>query len=160
MSLDRFHVRTASLSDLPAISGIEDDSFPNPYPQSLLKRLMNDCPESFFVAVDHKARLVGYCVSTLARSSAHLISVAVDREYRRKGIATMLLQRTIEYLIAHATHEFYLEANLKNAEAVDLYRKLGFKKVGVLERYYSDGSDAITMRIILDPSPTSRHEGG
>jgi ribosomal-protein-alanine N-acetyltransferase len=160
MHLDRFHIRSASLSDLHAISGIEDDSFPNPYPPLLLKRLMNDCPESFFVAVDHKARLVGYCVSVLAESSAHLISIAVEREYRRKGIATMLLQRTIEYLIDRASQELYLEVNPKNAEAVDLYRKLGFETMGVLKGYYSDGSDAISMRIILNPSPTSGHEGG
>jgi ribosomal-protein-alanine N-acetyltransferase len=149
--LERFHIRTASLSDLPAISGIEDDSFPDPYPLSLLKRLINDYSESFFVAVDHRARLVGYCVSSLGSSSAHLISIAVDREFRGNGIATMLLQRTIGYLIAHAAREFYLEVNPKNVEAVGLYRKLGFEKAGLLKEYYSDGSDAIMMKIILDP---------
>jgi ribosomal-protein-alanine N-acetyltransferase len=159
MFLERFHIRIASLSNLPAISGIEDDSFPSPYPRSLLKRLMNDYSESFFVAVDHKATLVGYCVSARGGSSAHLISIAVDREFRRNGIATMLLQRTIGYLIAHATREFYLEVNPKNVEAVGLYRKLGFEKAGVLKEYYSDGSDAITMKIILD-RPICRDCGG
>jgi ribosomal-protein-alanine N-acetyltransferase len=151
MFLERFHIRTASLSDLPAISDIEDDSFPNPYPLSLLKRLIDDYSESFLVAVDHKAKLVGYCVSSLGGSSAHLISIAVDREFRGNGIATMLLKRTIGYLVAHAAREFYLEVNPKNVEAVGLYGKLGFEKAGVLKEYYSDGSDAITMKIILDP---------
>lgn len=121
---------------------------------------MNDYLGSFFVAVDHTAKLVGYCVSALGKSSAHLISIAVDRKFRRNGIATMLLQRTIEYLAAHAIYEFYLEVNMKNVEAVVLYEKLEFEKVEVLKRYYSNGSDAISMRMMLKPTRNSRHDGG
>jgi ribosomal-protein-alanine acetyltransferase len=139
---------------LPAISAIEDDSFPAPYPPSLLERLLNVCPESFFVATDESGELVGYCVCALGGKAAHLISIAVCRNLRRRGIALALLQTVIEYLIAHAVDELWLEVSLRNAEAVTLYAKLGFEKRSVLEKYYSDGSDAVRMSLVLrEPTP-------
>jgi ribosomal-protein-alanine N-acetyltransferase len=143
------------LSDLPAISAIEDDSFPAPYDPSLLKRLLQDFPESFFVATDESGELVGYCVCTLGGKTAHLISIAVCRNLRRRGIALVLLQRAIEYLAAQAVDELWLEVSLRNLEAVTLYAKLGFEEIGILEKYYSDGSDAVRMRLVLG-EPTRR----
>jgi ribosomal-protein-alanine N-acetyltransferase len=134
---------------LPAISAIEDDSFPAPYPPSLLERLLNVCPESFFVAIDQSGELAGYCVFTLGGMTAHLISIAVSRNFRRRGIALALLRRAIEYLTAHAVDELWLEVSLRNAEAVTLYGKMGFEKRGVLKKYYSDGSDAVRMCLVL-----------
>jgi ribosomal protein S18 acetylase RimI-like enzyme len=70
----------------------------------------------------------------------------------------MLLQRTIEHLMAHID-EFLLEVNPKNMEAIALYAKLGFEKTAVLERYYSDGSDAVRMRLVLR-GPIPKPESG
>ena len=151
--MNRFYIRLASLADLPAISAIEDNSFPTPYPLSLLERLMENYPKSFFVATDQVGGLVGYCVFSLGRKLAHLISIAVQTDYRKRGVATSLLHRAIEFLIEQSIPELWLEVNPKNADAVNLYSKLGFEKIGVLKGYYSDGADAIRMRLTLrDPS--------
>jgi [ribosomal protein S18]-alanine N-acetyltransferase len=151
--LNRFHTRLASLSDLPAICAIEDNSFPTPYPPSLLERLLEDCPESFFVAIDQVGELVGYCVCSTDPKLAHLISIAVQIDHRKRGVATSLLHRAIEFLIEQSIPELWLEVNLKNVDAVSLYLKLGFEKTGVLKGYYSDGSDAIRMRLTMrEPS--------
>jgi ribosomal-protein-alanine N-acetyltransferase len=161
LPLNRFYIRLASLSDLPAICAIENDSFPEPYSASLLERLLKDCSESFFVAAGDAEELVGYCVSSLSGKSAHMISIAVNSSFRSKGIATALLQRSIVYLMAHGVDEFWLEVNLKNVEAVTLYTKLGFEEVGVLKDYYSDGSDAVRMCLVLrKPTPKATKEGG
>ena len=146
-ALNPFRTRLASLSDLPAICAIEDNSFHAPYPQSLLKRLLEDCSQSFFVALDNEGSLVGYCVISLSPDSAHLISIAVHSRLRRKGVATLLLQRTVEYLSSHNVDELRLEVGVNNMEALSLYGKLGFEKMGLLKAYYSDGSDAVSMRL-------------
>ena len=149
LALNRFHTRLASLSDLSAICAIEDDSFRAPYPSSLLKRLLKDCSESFFVAVDDEGVLVGYCVFSRDVNSAHLISIAVHRRLRRKGVASALLQRSIEYLNSNNFDQLWLEVGLNNLEALSLYRKLGFGETATLKGYYSDGSDAVRMRLFL-----------
>lgn len=97
--------------------------------------------------------MVGYCVCSSGRKLAHLISIAVQTDYRKRGVATSLLHRAVEFLIEQSIPELWLEVNLKNVDAVSLYLKLGFEKTGVLKGYYSDGSDAIRMRLIMrEPS--------
>lgn len=147
--LNRFRIRPASLSDLSPIRAIEDDSFQAPYPQPLLERLLIDCSESFLVALDDQGVLVGYCVFSLEANSAHLITIAVDRRLRRMGVASALLQRAIQYLISRDVDEFRLEVGVNNLEALSLYGKLGFERAATLKRYYSDGVDAVRMRLLL-----------
>jgi [ribosomal protein S18]-alanine N-acetyltransferase len=147
--LNQFHVRLALLADLHAISIIEDDSFPTPYPPVLFERLLDECSESFFVATNQEGKLVGYCVCSLNGESAHLISIAVQSDYRRRGVATKLLHRAMEFLIEARIVELRLEVNPRNVDAARLYSKLGFETIEVLEGYYSDGGDAIRMRLTM-----------
>jgi ribosomal-protein-alanine N-acetyltransferase len=149
LQLNAFKVRLSLISDLPALSVIEDASFPVPYPPSLLERLMRDCPATFLVATQESGELVGYCVSSMRRKSAHLISVAVRSSFRREGIATMLLRRTIDFLVGEEVVDFWLEVNPSNTGAIALYAKMGFEKMGTVKSYYSDGADAIRMRLVI-----------
>lgn len=104
---------------------------------------------------------VGYCVCSLRAKSAHLISIAVHSGFRGKGVATTLLQRTTEHLIERGVNEFWLEVNLKNVEAVALYARLGFEKTIILKNYYSAGSDAVRMRLVLgQAAPKLARSGG
>jgi len=43
------------------------------------------------------------------------------------------------------TTEVYLEVRVSNTPAISLYEKLGFRVVGRIPRYYSDGEDAYIM---------------
>jgi ribosomal-protein-alanine N-acetyltransferase len=134
---------------LRAICAIEDASFTAPYPLALLDRLLKEYSGSFFVAEDEKGELVGYSVCSTNSESAHLISIAVRSSFRRNGVATALMQRTVEFLISQSVGELRLEVNLKNTGALSLYSKLGFEAGTVIKGYYSDGSDAVRMRISL-----------
>jgi len=110
---------------------------------------LQDYHENFYVATDKGGKLVGYCVCTTGRNLAHLISIAVQIDYRKRGVATALLQKAIEFLVEHNILELWLEVNPKNVDALSLYSKMGFEKMEVQKRYYSDGSDAIRMRLTM-----------
>ena len=43
-----------------------------------------------------------------------------------------------------------MEVNTANDEAVKFYEGLGFNRVMIIENYYSDGSHALRMRLVLD----------
>lgn len=159
LPLNRFQTGLASLSDLAAICAIEDSSFSTPYPPSLLERLLQECSQSFFVAINDAGKLLGYCVCSIKGKSAHLISVAVNSNFRRKGVATALLRRAIESLKASGVDEFWLEVKKNNLEAIGLYLKFGFKNTGVLKAYYSDGSDAVRMHLVLRALNRARRDG-
>ena len=156
LPMNRFHTRLASLSDLAEICAIEDTAFTEPYPRSLLEQLVRECSQSFFVATNDAEQILGYCVCTISGRSAHLISIAVDSNLRRKGLGTTLLRRAIESLTAIGVHELWLEVKTDNLEAIGLYRNFGFKTEGLLKAYYSDGSDALRMNLILRPPNRTR----
>jgi ribosomal-protein-alanine N-acetyltransferase len=140
-------IRPASAADLQAICLIEDDSFSDPYPSHLFKRLLDDIGNIFLVAENGNGALVGYCVSSLEGRLSHLISIAVLAKGRRKGIATALLRKLIEYLVAHRVETLWLEVKQGNNEAIKLYEKFNFARMMILENYYSDGSAALRMRM-------------
>lgn len=147
--MKHFRIRIASPSDLHAVSLIEDDSFPSPYPPELFKRLLQEHRDSFFIAeiVDQP---VGYCLAARDGRVAHLISIAVLREHRRKGLANDLLRHLAAYLVRQRVDELWLEVNTGNKEAIGLYERFGFARMMILENYYSDGAPALRMRLALN----------
>ena len=139
-------VRKASREDLRQISEIEKTSFKDPYPVSLLSLLLTISPEYFLVAED-SGRILGY-VSALTEKSgkAHLVSIAVHPKHRKKGVARVLLENLMERLEAENVREIWLEVRVSNRAAVSLYRSLGFQEQGIIEAYYEDGEDALSMK--------------
>lgn len=48
-----------------------------------------------------------------------------------------------------------LEVRASNSPALALYTSLGFERVGLRKRYYSDGEDAVLMTLLLRQRQTS-----
>lgn len=66
----------------------------------------------------------------------HILTVDVLPAYRRKGIAQNLLHEIESVFRAMGIKECHLEVREDNVAALSLYRKLGYTKVGTLEKYY------------------------
>jgi ribosomal-protein-alanine N-acetyltransferase len=147
--LKSLRIRTVTESDLPNIALIENSSFDQPYPLDLLKKLSLQHGGSFLVA-EENGTLLGYCVASLNRGAAHLISIGVLRESRRKGVGTSLLKHLVRFLLNHGVDELWLEVKSENNEAVSLYERFGFERMNIVQDYYSDGSAALRMRLGLD----------
>ena len=56
------------------------------------------------------------------------MNVAVDPDYQRRGIATRLLERLFELTRDDERRGYTLEVRVSNAEAIDLYERLGFER--------------------------------
>ena len=142
-------VRLAKLSDLDAVFAVEKACFKDAYSKELLLALMILHHDSFFVA-ELDGGVVGYAVGALMRGRGHVISLAVHPSCRRRGLGRALMKALEDALAAKGAAELELEVREDNVEASALYDKLGFKKVGRISRYYSDGSDALLYRKSLD----------
>ncbi len=66
----------------------------------------------------------------------HILTIDVAPTYRRKGIAQKLLQEIETILKERGINECRLEVRESNAAALNLYQKLGYRKIGILEKYY------------------------
>jgi ribosomal-protein-alanine acetyltransferase len=71
-------------------------------------------------------------------SFGHILTVDIEPSHRRKGIAQKLLHEIEAIFIGRGIKECRLEVREDNVAASNLYQKLGYKKVGKLEKYYGD----------------------
>jgi ribosomal protein S18 acetylase RimI-like enzyme len=81
----------------------------------------------------------------IGRWSMHFTKLIVDEDYRRKGIGNRLMQASIRMAESTGCDGFYLEVNVNNRNAISFYKKLGFKEMDLVRRYYPDGSDMLKM---------------
>lgn len=82
-------------------------------------------------------QVVGYLTYKDNKEGYDIIQIGVDPNYQRQGIATKLMDKINDKPIV-------LEVNANNTKAVNLYYKLGFKKVVDLPNYYKN-DDGIRM---------------
>ncbi len=80
---------------------------------------------------------------------AHLLKICVHSSERGSGLAQLLWQKCIQELTANGAKSIYLEVEVPNQRAIGFYKKLGFVSLRTIKRYYSDGTDALTMQMII-----------
>ncbi len=96
-------------------------------------------------------RVVGYVtVMEMEERDAKIMSIAVKREFRRMGIGSRLLDEAIRWCRARGKRRLLLEVRVSNHPAQNLYKKKGFRVIGVNPNYYSDGEDAYIMSLTLE----------
>ena len=80
----------------------------------------------------------------------HVLNIATHAEHRRRGHARLLLQHALAFAVERSVRLVLLEVRRSNAGAIGLYRAFGFVAMGLRERYYGDGEDAVEMLLRLD----------
>jgi ribosomal-protein-alanine N-acetyltransferase len=86
----------------------------------------------------------------LVRDEVHVLNVAAHPDARRQGHASRLLEHVIAFANRNKCRYVTLEVRRSNAGAIRLYRKYGFRPVGVRPNYYvEDNEDAIVMLLEL-----------
>lgn len=90
--------------------------------------------------------IAGFLGAWHMHDEAHIIAVGVRRPRRSQGIGELLLIGAIEQAIARNMQSVTLEVRVSNYIAQNLYKKYGFKKMGVRKAYYTDNrEDALIM---------------
>jgi ribosomal-protein-alanine N-acetyltransferase len=80
----------------------------------------------------------------------HLLNLATHPEARRAGHASRLLAHIIQVGRTRSCRFVTLEVRRSNAAATRLYRRFGFRAVGIRPNYYAeDQEDAIVMLLDL-----------
>ena len=141
-------IRQAKLSDVPAISRIEVESFDSPWSaKEITKDVMAGGDIDFVVAADGSEYL-GFAEMRCVAGEAQIYNIAVAPEARGSGIGEALFRDLIDKAEARGCDTVNLEVRAGNEAALGLYKKLGFREVGRRAKYY-DGEDAILMDLDL-----------
>lgn len=152
-SKDLLRVRKMDPADLPSVMAIEARNYQFPWTEGVFKdcfRAMNyvnwvcEAPDDF---------IVGYCIISVAVGEAHIMNISVSPDFQRQGAGQKMLEHLIEFARPRA-EKLFLEVRPSNIGAVNLYRKAGFREIGVRKGYYpaKDGrEDAIMFELDLVP---------
>ncbi|MEM1668432.1 MAG: ribosomal protein S18-alanine N-acetyltransferase [Thermofilaceae archaeon] len=148
---ERLVIREARKEDLTDVYDIETLSFGSEaYEPFLLQLYFNLARETFLVA-EVEGRVIGYAIGVLTRwGGGHVISIAVHPSFRRMGVAEKLLRELLKRMRQRGAKAVRLEVKVSNEPAINLYKKLGFRAVGVISNYYPNGEDAYVMMVDFD----------
>jgi ribosomal-protein-alanine N-acetyltransferase len=139
-------------ADLDRVMEIEKRSFAAPWSKRLFRETLS-FPLSVSLVLRKKVdnQVAGYANFYLIGGEVQVLNIAVAPEDRDKGYATLLLTYAIALLQDRGAEEFFLEVREGNADAIKLYKKLGFRQIGRRKRYYTEtNEDALVMCLRVD----------
>jgi [ribosomal protein S18]-alanine N-acetyltransferase len=147
----RFEIVPMRMSDLDQIMEIERLSFRAPWSrQVFVEELDRDWAHVDVLKERGQGPVLGFINYWLVRDEVHILNVASHPDHRRRGHAQRMLQHVIDFSKREACRYITLEVRRSNHGAIRLYRKFGFRPVGIRPNYYvEDNEDAIVMLLEL-----------
>ena len=140
-------VRDLSPEHLDGVMEIERQSFPTPWSRALFEEEVGrSFSHSIVVLSEPEGEVLGYAVCWTVAEESHLLNIAVRPEARGKGIGRLLLRECIRRGKNSRSRSIFLEVRPGNEPAHSLYRREGFRFVGIRKGYYTDtGEDALVL---------------
>ena len=99
---------------------------------------------NYFMYVLEEEEIIAFLIATNNIDYYELLCIVVSDNNRNAGNGSKLMK----YFINLINKPIILEVSDKNMVAINLYKKLGFKKIGFRENYYAD-SNAIIMKLVI-----------
>jgi [ribosomal protein S18]-alanine N-acetyltransferase len=98
------------------------------------------------------ADLVGYFVLMVAAGEAHLLNLSVAAAHQRQGYGSALLSDLMRLARELGARTLFLEVRPSNLGAQALYRRFGFRRIGLRRGYYpaqGGREDALVLSVAL-----------
>jgi len=141
-------VRRATLTDIAAIAEIEQESFKDPWDREVLTEALTYYPTTFLVAVAD-GEIAGFAIGAPEDTGealyGHICNLAISSRFRRRGIGRLLVSRLEQQFAIDLSTAVQLEVRVSNTAARQFYKKLRYREMIIIDRYYANGEDAILM---------------
>jgi ribosomal-protein-alanine N-acetyltransferase len=140
--------------DVTRVMEIERDGFLHPWSRDLIERELGHAWSHVLLAIDTGAaedeRVLGYIVFWLVHDEVHVLNIATALDARRRGVGRALMAEAHGLGRRRGAAIATLEVRRSNVSAIELYRSLGYRQIGVRPNYYQEeGEDAIVMLLDL-----------
>ncbi len=143
---DHVMITAMRMEDITRILEIEQASFPTPWPRDAYAHELRENRLACYLVARIMHQIVGYTGMWIILDEAHVTTLAVDPTCRRQRVGERLLVALLDEAMRRGSRWVTLEVRKSNDAAKALYRKYGFKEIGVRKGYYSDNrEDAIVM---------------
>jgi len=148
----RFEIAPMTAEALDDIMDIERTSFRAPWSrQVFVEELDRDWAHvDVLRSREPRSPVQAFVNYWLVRDEVHVLNVATHPTARRQGHAARLIEHVIAFAHRERCRYVTLEVRRSNQPAIRLYRKYGFRPVGIRPNYYvEDNEDAIVMLLEL-----------
>lgn len=135
-------VQDALLTHLDRLCEIEQKCFRNEaFTKNQIACLLAH-PNSVSLIAKDNHNIIGFIIGIIVHEkrklTGHILTIDVYPSHRRMGIGSMLLKQIEKIFVGRGVKTCYLEAREDNVAALNLYQKLGYRRVGNLENYYKN----------------------
>jgi len=137
-------------ADLPEVIEVEDAIYSHPWTRGNFADSLRTRYECW--TWRHSGELVGYFILLVAAGESHLLNLSIAARHQRQGCGSALLGEVMRLARKEGGRHLFLEVRPSNLAAQGLYRKFGFRQVGVRKGYYpAEGGreDALVLEIGL-----------
>lgn len=150
--------RRMTLRDIDRVLAIERASFSAPWSRNAFVGELTENHFARYLVMLEGEVTIGYGGMWIIIDEAHVTNVAVHPDFRGRKLGESLLRRLMAEAVASGARKMTLEVRVSNDRALGLYRKLGFRDVGVRRGYYTDNKeDALIMWADLPPLSEVTH---
>jgi ribosomal-protein-alanine N-acetyltransferase len=145
-------IEDASIKLLDKLYKIEKQCFDQEaFSKQQLAYFLTDS-NAFGLAARVNGEIAGFAIASvdIGRTApiGHVLTVDITPAYRRKGIAQKILHEIEALFKERGIKEAVLEVREDNVAALNLYQKLGYKKVGRLEQYYGNAHGLYLKKVL------------
>jgi ribosomal-protein-alanine N-acetyltransferase len=146
-------VAPVAMADLDTLVAIETAAYPFPWSRGNFVDSLN----AGYLArkrIDGGGQWLGYFIAMPGVQEVHLLNLTVAPAYQRRGHARAMLDELVRESHALGAQRLWLEVRASNQRAQELYRRYGFRDVGLRRGYYPAGAlareNAIVMSLALN----------
>lgn len=146
--MKELEIRKMSPEDVDTLLIIENEAYSNGecWTKSDFLAELNNVHYYPFVSIfDNK--IVGFCSAIIVENEMQITSVTVKSGFRNKKIATKMLFHLFNIACKNNVLSCILEVRENNIPAINLYKKFGFKQIGIRKKYYANNYDALIFYI-------------
>lgn len=107
----------------------------------------NEYFNAFFLFLIN-GKLIAYLNVSISFDLSEIDYIYICKENRKKGVSSFLLNIYFNQLTLSnpwVIKRVLLEVGINNIEAIQLYKKLSFKKIATRKNYYKNNEDALIM---------------
>lgn len=141
-----------SQRDAPAMARVHEEDFSRPWSEDEFASLLSQDTVFGYAAYETgrtRNGPIGFVLARHAASEGEILTVAVARAHRRRGLGWKLMDAVLRELHGRRAEALFLEVDETNAPALQLYRRLGFAKVGMRPRYYAHADKPRTGALVM-----------
>lgn len=133
-----------NIDDLNKISPVLLTEFDDFWNYNIFKSELENENSKYIVAKNND-EIVGFAGIWISIDEAHITNIVTKKDLRKNGIGSTLLEELINLSKTLNLVSITLEVNENNLDAIKLYEKFGFEKLGIRKKYYNNTDNALIM---------------